>query len=104
MDVPPANGRRRSALITPVPKPRKKQPKADQGTLSLTKAQELSTRAQEYDVSDFINEIRGHVSTWRAIPNPSDWGVTPATQRLLTHWRREGMARHPAVLLPGRGG
>ena len=89
MDVPPANGRRRSALITPVPKPRKKQRKADQGTLSLTEAQELSTRAQEYDVSDFINEIRGHVSTWRAIPNPSDWGVTPATQRLLTHWRRE---------------
>jgi type III restriction enzyme len=89
MDVPPVTGRRRSALITPVPKPRKKQRKADQGTFCLTEAQELSTRAQEYDVSDFINEIRGHVETWRAIPNPSDWGVTPATQRLLTHWRRE---------------
>src|SRR5690606_27409604 len=24
---------------------------------------------------------------WRALPNPSDWGVTPTTQRLLQHWR-----------------
>ncbi len=29
-------------------------------------AQELSTAAQEYDVNGFINEIRGHVETWRA--------------------------------------
>ena len=48
----PVNGRRRRHLITPVPKPRKKQRKADQGAFSLTEAQELSTRAQEYDVSD----------------------------------------------------
>src|SRR3984957_2715629 len=89
LNVPPVNGRRRSALITPVPKPRKKQTKDVQGAFALTEAQELSTRAQEYDVSDFINEIRGYVETWRAIPNPSDWGVTPATQRLLVHWRRQ---------------
>nr|WP_236960732.1 DEAD/DEAH box helicase family protein [Methylobacterium durans] len=34
-----------------------------------------------------INEIRGHVASWRALKNPADWGVTPATQRLLQHWR-----------------
>ena len=34
-----------------------------------------------------INEIRSHVESWRALPNPSDWGVTPTTARLLTYWR-----------------
>src|ERR1700733_485849 len=87
LDIPPVSGRRRSELITPVPKPRKKQRKAGQAEFVLREAQELSTAAQEYDVNGFINEIRGHVETWRAIPNPSDWGVTPATQRLLIHWR-----------------
>ena len=87
LDLPPVNGRRRSELITPVPKSRKRQRKTDQAKLSLNEAQDLSTAAQEYDVSDFINEIRGYVEAWRSIPNPSDWGVTPATQRLLSHWR-----------------
>ena len=87
LDLPPVNGRRRSELITPVPKPRKKQTKAGQAAFVLQEAQDLSTAAQEYDVNGFINEIRGHVETWRAIPNPADWGVTPATQRLLLHWR-----------------
>ena len=87
LDVPPVSGRRRSELITPVRMPRKKQRKAGQAEFVLREAQELSTAAQEYDVHGLINEIRGHVETWRAIPNPSDWGVTPATQRLLIHWR-----------------
>ena len=60
--------RRRSELITPVPKPRKKQSKAGQAAFVLQEAQDLSTAAQEYDVNGFINEIRGHVETWRAIP------------------------------------
>ena len=104
LDVPPVNGRRRSELITPVPKPRKKQPKADQASFVSHRGAGTFHRAQEYDVSDFINEIRGHVETWRAIPNPADWGVTPATQRLLTHWRQHAIPRHPPVLLPGRSG
>ena len=28
-----------------------------------------------------------HLVTWRAIPNPADWGVTPSTARLLEYWR-----------------
>jgi len=50
-------------------------------------AQDLSTTEQEYNPTPIINEIRGYVETWRSIPNPKDWGVTPATARLLQHWR-----------------
>ena len=31
--------------------------------------------------------MRGHVDTWRALPNPNQWQVTPETIRLLQHWR-----------------
>ena len=33
-----------------------------------------------------VNEIRKHVDQWRELP-PGQWGVTPETQRLLSHWR-----------------
>ena len=87
LDLPPVNGRRRSELITPVPKPRKKQRKAGQASFVLQDAHGLSTADQEYNPTPIINEIRSYVASWRAIPNPSDWGVTPATQRLLHYWR-----------------
>ena len=47
----------------------------------------LSTAEQEYNPTPIINEIRSHVASWRELPNPADWGVTPATARLLNHWR-----------------
>ena len=47
-----------------------------------------------------VNEIRKHVDQWRELP-PSQWGVTPETQRLLEHWR-DPVARAQAVLLPAR--
>lgn len=31
--------------------------------------------------------MRGHVDSWRSLPNPSHWQVTPETARLLQHWR-----------------
>jgi type III restriction enzyme len=31
--------------------------------------------------------VRQHVDAWRALPNPSQWQVTPETGRLLQHWR-----------------
>jgi type III restriction enzyme len=87
LDLPPVAGRRKSELITPVPKPRKKQGKAGQGSFVLPDAQDLSSAGQEYNPTWVINEIRSHIESRRAIPNPNDWGVTPATQRLLMHWR-----------------
>ena len=87
MDLPPAQGRRRSELITPVPKAKKKPAKAAQASFVMPDAHGLSTEDQEYNPTPIINEIRGYLESWRAIPNPANWGVTPATQRLLTHWR-----------------
>jgi type III restriction enzyme len=47
----------------------------------------LSTETQEYNPTPIINEIRDQVASWRDLPNSADWGVTPTTVRLLTHWR-----------------
>jgi type III restriction enzyme len=87
LDVPPVEGRRRSELITPVPRPRKKKNKAEQGGFVFGDDEGLTSAEQEYNPTPIINEIRSHVASWRVLPNPADWGVTPATARLLTHWR-----------------
>jgi len=51
LDQPPVDGRRRSELITPVPKPRKQQKKAgaDQTSFVLSGPEGLSTIEQEYN-------------------------------------------------------
>jgi len=89
-DQPPIEGRRRSALITPVPKPRKRKRKKDseQTELGLQTGDGISTEEQEYNPTPIINEIRARVSDWRNLPSPNDWHVTPATARLLQHWRQ----------------
>jgi type III restriction enzyme len=89
LDGPPRQGRRKSELITPVPKPRKRKRKKankDQGKLDLHSADGVSTEEQEYNPTPIINEIRTHVGAWRNA-SPATWGVTPATARLLNHWR-----------------
>ena len=73
----PLRGRRPSKFIVPVPASRKK-PAAAQASLDL----------ETYTENAKINEIRGYLAAWRVIPNPADWGVSHATQRLLEHWRR----------------
>jgi type III restriction enzyme len=87
LDVPPIQGRRPSKLITPVPRPRKKKNKIKQGSLVFGDDKGLSSAEQEYNPTPIINEIRSHVASWRDLHNSADWGVTPATARLLTHWR-----------------
>ena len=89
LDEPPRYGRRKSELITPVPKPRKRKGKTsskDQRSLDLHGDDGLSSEEQEYNPTPIINEIRSHVGTWRKLA-PASWGVTPATARLLTYWR-----------------
>ena len=90
LDLPPAEGRRRSEIMTPVPRPRKQQRKAGagQGSFALGDSEGLSSAEQEYNPTPIINEIRKHLETWRDLKNPADWGVTPATQQLL----RSGLA------------
>lgn len=85
LDHPPIEGRRRSEYIAPVPKSRRsKEGAKKQASLDLD---QQDAGAARYNLSKLINEIRGHVETWRKLPNPNDWGVTPTTQRLLQHWR-----------------
>lgn len=88
-DQPPVSGRRRSELITPVPKPRKRRGNASakQTSLDFPSADGISSEEQEYNPTPIINEIRSRVADWRKLPSQSDWGVTTATARLLKHWR-----------------
>ena len=88
-DNPPIAGRRSSKLISPVPKPRKRRKKADpkQVKMDLHSGDGISSDEQEYNPTPIINEIRSRVAAWRRLPSQTDWGVTPATARLLHHWR-----------------
>ncbi len=80
--------RRRSELITPVPKPKKRKKSSTvQSEMTLGSSDGLSTQEQEYNPTPIINELRGYIDSWRALPNPNDWQVTPETARLLQHWR-----------------
>jgi len=79
--------RRRSELITPVPKPQRRRRSPGQGELGLSRVDGVSTDDQEYNPTPIINEIRSYVAGWRNLPNPNQWQVTPETARLLQHWR-----------------
>jgi type III restriction enzyme len=87
LDEPPVEGRRRSELITPVPRHRKRKSKPEQEILVFGDDEGLSSVEQEYNPTPIINEIRSHVASWRDLPNSADWSVTPTTARLLMHWR-----------------
>jgi len=78
--------RRKAKFITPIPKPKKRKGAALNEELGLDDGTGLSTKDQNYDLTSRINEIRGYVNTWRNLL-PSQWQVTPETQRLLQHWR-----------------
>jgi len=80
--------RRRSDLITPVPKPKRRRQGRGQASLTFTDEAGLSSEEQEYNPTPIINEVRTYVETWRNLPNPDQWLVTPETARLLKHWRR----------------
>ena len=89
LDGPPETGRRLSELISPVPRPRirRQEGAPKQVDLAFSSGDGISSENQEYDPFPIINDIRSHVAAWRNIPNRNDWGVTPATARLLQHWR-----------------
>ncbi len=80
--------RRVSKYFTPIPKPKKRRASAKQAEIVFDEGVGLSTEQQQYDPTPIINELRGYVNQWRALPNPRDWQVTPETARLLQHWRQ----------------
>ena len=79
--------RRTAQFITPIPKPRKRQGRAEQQQIVFDEGAGISTGKQQYDPTPIINELRHRVNQWRDIKNPDSWGVTPETARLLQHWR-----------------
>ncbi len=82
-----AERRRRAEFITPIPKPKKrKRSSASQDEMVFDEGKGISTKAQQYDLTSIINEVRGQVDTWRSLP-AGQWKVTPETARLLQHWR-----------------
>jgi type III restriction enzyme len=84
------DNRRRSDLVTPVPKPKKRKAKPGtkaQASLPFGDGKGLSSEKQEYNPTPIINEVRTYVEVWRNLPNPDQWLVTPETARLLKHWR-----------------
>ena len=74
-------GRRRSEHLVPIPAPRRRGPQ--QVELDLEGVEE------QLSPNNFINELRGHVERWRALP-PSQWGVSYETETLLKHRHSAG--------------
>jgi len=79
------HSRRRSDLISAMPQTKSNR-QASQGQLDLS-AEGLATEGIDFNVTEFVNEIRREVDVWRQLPNPLQWQVSPTTQRLLQHWR-----------------
>ena len=75
--------RRDARFITPIPRPKKHKRAKGQERLVFDEGVGVSTAKQQYDPTP--NELRRRVDQWRAIGNPSHWGVTPETARLLQH-------------------
>jgi len=78
--------RRRSDLISAMPQSKSSKKEAHQTAFDLSQAR-LAGQEFEYNVTEFVNEVRREVDVWRNLPNPAQWQVTPVTQRLLQHWR-----------------
>ena len=81
--------RRPADFITPIPKPRKRKGTSEKQAALVfdEEAKKLGTEDQQYDLKAIINGVRRQVDQWRALPDSSQWGVTPETARLLRHWR-----------------
>lgn len=84
--------RREVRFITPIPKPRKRKGGSEQAKLALDEGAGVSSDKQQYDPRPIITELRQRVDQWREIKNSANWGVTPETARLLTHWRTHSFA------------
>ena len=81
-----ADSRRQADFVTPIPKPKQTRgAAAEAGNLF---DEDLSETDQQYArVAALITSVREQVDNWRRLPNPAQWRVTPATARLLQHWR-----------------
>ena len=79
--------RRQPDFTAAIPKAKKQKSPGDQEEIVLDEVTGLSTSDQRYVLTQIISRVRREVDTWRALPNPDQWRVTPETARLLQHWR-----------------
>jgi len=91
-------GRRSADFITPIPKARRRNKKADsssdeieQQAMDISGTARLSEGGQEYDHTSRIGQVRNAVDNWRELPR-SQWQVTPETARLLEYWRSDAFS------------
>src|SRR3546814_13069493 len=80
------DSRRTAEFFTPIPKPRKRNGKAEQSDLLFDEGKGLSTKAQRYEHTTVINTVRHQVNRRRQLPNTVDWHVTPETHRPPHPW------------------
>ena len=78
--------RRSVAFITPIPQP-KKHRQTQREIVFDQASREIETESQQYNLAHVVNDLRRRVDSWRQLPNPNQWRVTPETARLLQHWR-----------------
>ncbi|MDC0066862.1 DEAD/DEAH box helicase family protein [Verrucomicrobia bacterium] len=76
--------RRPCSYLTPIPRSRRGNNQDDQ--MELIEQDKVLFDGQEYDPTSIVNQVRSQVDKWRKL-SESQWGVTPATARLLRHWR-----------------
>ena len=84
--------RRRAEFITPIPKPKKRKRAPTQQDFVFDEGKGLSTKQQQYDATSIVNQVRQQVDSWRELPDPNLWQVTPETARLLQHWRHHNFS------------
>lgn len=77
--------RRGCSYLTPIPKSKKRKQEAEQRDF-FEEQPKVSVDGVEYDPTSIVNQVRQQVDTWRTLPE-AQWGVTPATAKLLRHWR-----------------
>ena len=80
------DSRRRSDLITPVPKPKKRR-RLPRRPASVCIPETGSRRTSRSIIRRRSLTRWRFVEDWRNLPNPDQWMVTPETARLLQHWR-----------------
>ena len=78
--------RRSVAFITPIPQPRT-HGQTQREIVFDQASRTIGTDHQQYHLAHVVNDLRHRVDSWRRLPNPNQWRVTPETARLLRHWR-----------------
>ncbi|MEM7710693.1 MAG: restriction endonuclease, partial [Pseudomonadota bacterium] len=82
-----AETRRRTDFVSAIPDAKRRRRVEEQGQLDLSAGIATTEDGSEFAHTFVINELRQEIETWRRLPSPAQWKVTPTTQALLRHWR-----------------